>query len=227
MNVCLVLPTFNEEKGIKKVLEDIPNPVVSDVVVVDGYSSDNTVIAAKSSNKKTYGMKVIFQDGYGKGMAFQSFLKKINLDMFDVYVMLDADNTYDPNEIKKIISPILNNGADVVMGNRFSFEETKDLMSPVTLFGNKLLTLIANLLYFKNPKDICTGYWAFSRKFLKNIKIRANGFDLEANLFTEAVKGGFEIESVPVRYGLRIGQKKLKYHHGLLILWRLLRERLL
>jgi dolichol-phosphate mannosyltransferase len=227
MKICLVLPTLNEEKGVKKVIEDIPNPVVSDIVVVDGYSGDNTIITAKTSNKKTYGMTVLFQDGYGKGMAFQSFLKKFDLDGFDAYVMFDADYTYDPKEIKKIVFPIVNKEADVVMGNRFSFKGIKDVMTPETYLGNRLLTLAASFLYFKNPKDLCTGYWAFSKKFLKNIKIRARGFDLEANLFTEAVKKGFRIKTVPIKYRARIGQKKLRYYDGLLILWRLIKERFL
>jgi len=73
MKVCLLLPTLNEEKGIKKVIEDLPNPAVSSIVVVDGYSGDNTVIAAKNARKESFERAIIFQDGYGKGMAFQSF----------------------------------------------------------------------------------------------------------------------------------------------------------
>jgi len=227
MKICLILPTLNEEKSIKKVIEDVPNPVVSNIVVVDGYSGDNTIIATRKASKKNFEVATMFQDGYGKGMAFQSFQKNFNLDGFDAYVMLDADCTYDPKEIRSMVSPIVNGEADIVMGNRLSFEGIRDVMSTTTYVGNKVLTVAAGVMYFKNPKDLCTGYWAFSKQFLQSANIRAKGFDLEANLFTEAVKRGFRIKSIPIRYKERVGQKKLKYRDGLLIMWRLIKERFL
>jgi len=205
----------------------VENPVVSEIVLMDGYSGDNTIINAKDSAKKTIGMNIMFQDGQGKGMAFQSFLKKIDLDSFDTYVMLDADHTYDPREIKKMVYPLANGEADVVMGDRFYYGSMKGAMSPESYIGNRLLTLAARLMYFKNPKDLCTGYWAFSKEFLKNVKIKAKGFDLEANLFTEAVKKGFKIKAVPITYKPRIGCEKLRKYHAFTILWRLVKERFL
>lgn len=225
MKVCVILPTLNEEKAIVPVMENLPHQIVDGIVIVDGYSRDNTIIVAKDNYTNGIEKSVIFQDGYGKGAAFQSFLNKFDLDRFDIYVMLDADNTYDPRELSKVVRPIVNGEADVVMGNRLSEKMTRERMSNVTVLGNRALTLAANVLYMKDPKDVCTGYWAFSRDFLKKARIRANGFDLEANLFTEAVKKGFRLKVVPIRYSVRIGDKKLKYSDGLIILLRLLEER--
>lgn len=222
--ICVILPTLNEEKGVRKVLQSIPNPIVNKVVVVDGHSDDNTVQAAKSVEQENFQLEVMLQEGRGKGMAFQSFLKKFDLDSHDFYVMLDADYTYDPAEIKKMVLPLLN-GADVVMGDRFSRNNLKESMTFTNYVGNKALSFIARMLYSKNTKDVCTGYWAFSKEFLKSAKINAKGFDLEVNLFSDAAKKKFKIESVPISYGKRIGDNKLRVWHGSAILWRLLKER--
>lgn len=224
--ICVILPALNEEDGVKKVLGTMPNPVVDKVVLVDGNSTDNTISAAKGVEKKNYRLEVMRQEGKGKGMAFQTFLKSFDLDSHDIYVMLDADYTYNPEEIKKMITPLMNGEhVDVVMGDRISHGKLNGSMSPANYFGNKMLTLAARALYLKSTNDLCTGYWAFSKNFLKAARINAKGFDLEANLFVEAVKKKFKIKSVPISYGKRIGQKKLRIRHGSLILWRLLRER--
>ena len=222
--ICVIMPTLNEEKGVKKVLELMPNPVVSKVVVIDGNSEDNTIQAARSVEEKNFQLEIMMQDGEGKGMAFQSFLRNFDLDSHDFYVMLDADNTYDPGEINRMVFP-LSNGTDVVMGERFTFNNLRESMPLANYLGNKLFTLIAKLLYSRRVKDVCTGYWAFKKEFLKSVQIDAKRFDLEVNLFSEATKKKFRIESVPIHYGERIGEKKLKVWDGTVILWRLLKER--
>jgi len=224
MKICVILPTLNEEDGVAKIINAVPNPLVNKIVVVDGYSSDKTVEIVKQSHKPACDIELMYQKGRGKGMAFQSFLNSFDLNSQDVYVMLDADCTYDPKEIRKIITPIVNGEADIVMGNRFESQDVKKVMPFTTFFGNKLLTLISKILYFKDPKDVCTGYWAFSRDFIKKMRISAKNFDLEANLFAEAIKKNSRIKIVPITYKSRVGKNKLMKRHGFLILYRLIRE---
>jgi len=224
MRICVILPTLNEEDGIVKIINDVPNPFVNKIVVVDGHSCDRTAELVKQCNKPACDIELMYQKDKGKGMAFQSFLNSFDLNSQDVYVMLDADCTYDPKEIRSMTAPIIKGEADVVMGNRFESENVKEVMPFTTFFGNKILTFISKLLYFKDPKDVCTGYWAFSRNFLKKIRIGAKNFDLEANLFTEAIKGGFRIKSVPIKYEKRIGKNKLRKYHAFVIISRLIKE---
>ena len=225
MKICVVVPTLNEESAIKKVIEEIPNPLTNRIVVVDGGSSDNTIPIAKNVKKEDCGIEVMMQEGKGKGMAFQTFLKKTNLDEFDAYAMLDGDCSYDPIELRELVKPVLDCQADVVMGNRFAFD-SKEGFKPTNYFGNKLLTFVANLLYRKNIKDLCTGYWVFSKEFLKRVELKSKGFDLEANLFAQAVKKKFRIKSMPIVYKQRIGCSKLKIRHAFTILHRLINERI-
>ena len=224
MKVCALLPTLNEEKGIKKIIDSIPNPLVNDIVVIDGNSSDNTVNIAKNCQKPACDIEIMTQYGKGKGMAFQTFLDKFNLEKYDVYVMLDADCTYNPKEINNMVLPILNNEADVVMGNRFFNKNIRKIMPFSTYIGNKILTFFTMIFSFKDPKDVCTGYWAFSKDSMKKIKIKAKNFDLEMNLFIQTVKQKFRIKTIPISYKKRVGINKLRKKHGFIILFRLLKE---
>jgi len=222
MKVCVILPALNEERGIKKIIDEIPNPLVSRIIVIDGNSSDNTVSTAKSCKKPACDIEIMAQYDKGKGMAFQTFLDRFDLEKYDVYVMLDADCTYDPKEVRKMVLPILNGEADVVMGNRFYTKNIKQVMSFSTYIGNKILTFLAMGLCLKDPKDVCTGYWAFSKDVIKKINIKAKNFDLEMNLFTQAVKNKFLIKTVPISYKKRVGHNKLRKKHAVIILYRLL-----
>jgi dolichol-phosphate mannosyltransferase len=224
MKVCVILPTFNEENGIVKTINDVPNPFVNKIVVVDGHSSDRTVELVKQCKKVACDIELMYQKGNGKGMAFQSFLEQFDLDKYDAYVMLDADCTYDSKEIKSMVLPILNDEADVIMGNRFFNNDIRKVMPFSNYIGNRLLTFFAMILCFKDPKDVCTGYWSLSKDALKRIRIKAKNFDLEMNLFMQAVKQKFRIKTIPVSYGKRVGMNKLKKRHGFIILLRLIRE---
>jgi len=226
MRVCTILPTLNEEKGIKKIIDRIPNPFVNKVVVIDGNSIDNTVNVVKNCEKPDCEIELMVQHGKGKGMALQTFLNTFDLDEYDAYVMLDADCTYDPKEIKNMVSPIINNEADVVMGNRLSNKNIRRVMPFSTYIGNKILTFFAMICCSEDPKDVCTGYWSFSKDALEKIKITARSFDLEVNLFAQAVKKKFRIKTVPISYKKRVGIKKLKKRHAFIILLRLLKEML-
>jgi len=224
MKICVILPTLNEENGVAETINAVPNPLVNKIVVVDGYSSDRTIEIVKQCHKPACNIELMYQKGKGKGMAFQSFLNSFDLNSQDVYVMLDADCTYDLKDIRSMIAPIVNDEADVVMGNRFESENVKEVMPFATLLGNKLLTFLSKILYFKDSKDVCTGYWAFSRNFIKKIRIKAKNFDLEANLFTESVKHGFRIKSIPINYRKRVGKNKLRKYHAFVIMNRLVTE---
>ena len=93
-----------------------------------------------------------------------------------------------------------------------------------TYIGNKILTFFAMIFCFKNPNDVCTGYWSFSKDVMKKIKINAKNFDLEMNLFTQAVKHKFRVKAIPISYKKRIGMNKLRKKHGFIILFRLIED---
>ena len=208
IEITVILPVKNEEEGIGAVIAQLKdlNPAISNIIVIDGKSKDETKEIAEDLGAEIFG-----GEGQGKGGDLRLFLEKHDVDDSDIYVMMDGDGTYDPKDLVHLIQPIIENYADVVMGNRIKELMEQGAMSRCRYFGNRLLTFIAKLLYWEwDLKDLCTGYWAFSSKALKNITITAEGFDLEANLFSYFVKSNYRIIPVPIHYRGRIGDSKSK-----------------
>ncbi len=214
--LVVLLPTLNEEKAITKVIKAIPITALkrmgykTRVLVVDGHSKDNTV--KKALNE---GARVIMQEGRGKGSAIRTAFKELRKEMPDAVVMMDADNTYDPRDMPKLLLPILIGEADIVIGAR----EKK-----THFIGNALLTLTANIAFRGRTRDLCSGYWAFNTKSLKLINIKANGFDVESDLFAQANKHNLRIESVNIKYRERIGESKLNRSDAIKIFARIIRN---
>ncbi len=214
--LIVLLPALNEAKSIGRVIKGVPITalrnldVKTKIIVIDGHSTDKTREIAKS-----LGANVMLQKGKGKGAAFKTVLTELKNNPPDVMVMLDADNTYDPDEIPQMILPILLGKSDVVMGSR----EEKTHRT-----GNKLLSTAASLAFKHNIKDLCTGFWAFNEKAIRTLKIDADGFDLESDLFAKVNKAGLKLVGVPISYRRRIGVSKLKIKDAFVILGRIIRN---
>jgi len=213
-----VLPTLNEEGAIGKVITRIKAlGVVDGVIVIDGHSTDKSVEIAKR-----HGAIVIVQDGRGKGAGFKTFLKKGRIKDSALYVMLDADLSYDPAEIPKLLKSL--EFADVVSGYRKPKLMQIGAKNILHFFGNKFISLVG-LLLFGKWTDICTGYWGFRGSALKELDIKSDGFDLEANIFASMCKKGMSYRHVPVKHGKRAGERKLKSTDAIIIVKRLFSER--
>ncbi len=214
--LVVLLPTLNEEKGVARVIRQVPVTKLkklgfkTKILVVDGHSKDKTREVAEK-----LGAKVILQKGKGKGMAFRTALHELKKNPPDALVMLDADNTYDPKEMPQLLLPIVIEEADVVMGAR-------EIKTHKT--GNKILTAAAKMAFKHNIKDLCTGYWAFNEEAIRKIQVDAKGFDLESDLFAKANKEGLRIKGVPVSYRKRVGESKLRISDAFKIVGRIIRN---
>lgn len=214
--LIIILPTLNEEKAIVKVIKSIPYQAIrklgyqTKVMVVDGHSKDKTIKLAREQ-----GAEIIKQKGKGKGNAFKTILRELKKQTPEVMVMLDADNTYDPEDIPRMILPLIIGEADITIGSR---------KSRTHYIGNTLLTGLANKVFNSQTEDLCTGYWAFNTKAIKKIDIKANGFDLETDLFAQASKNKLRVESVKIKYRKRIGESKLTRNDAFRIIGRIIRN---
>jgi len=203
-DLTFVLPAYNEEESIGKVLENIyltyPK---SKVIVVDNNSTDNTAEIAKNA-----GALLVNEKKQGKGYAVKKGFKMVKSKFA---VMIDADNTYYPNEAGKLLKKLKKNEADVVLGSRLKGIRKSGSITPVNLFGNYVLSLTASLL-FCNISDVCTGYWAFKKEvidYLLKEGLNSNGFELEAEMFSMIFKKGFKVLEMPINYGVRTDSPKL------------------
>ncbi len=221
--VCIIIPTLNEAEAIGAVIDEIPRQAMQqagyevEVMVIDGDSTDGTRQIAEEK-----GAKVVIEPRKGKGRAMRTAFNAVNADFV---FMLDADYTYPATYIPEMLD-ILQRDCAVVIGSRLKGQIEKGGMSLTTLIGNRLLTLMANILYRTKLSDLCTGYWGLRGEVIPNLSLTANGFDFEAELFTEVVKKGYQIGEVPILYRRRQTPPKLNsLRDGVKIAWALITRR--
>lgn len=216
MTVTVMLPTYNEEENIVSMITRVRATIPdAEIVVVDSNSPDNTVSLAKKEGVETLVVKQ-----RGKGLAVKHALDKIETDYL---IIMDSDLTYPTNAIPEILKRLKT--CDVVLGSRFKGHIETGAMSTINKLGNHFLTTLASLLYQKRVSDVCSGMWGFTKKAYKTIIIDAPHFELEVNLFVEAVKKNLSICELPISYAKRGGKTKLTIKHGFDIAGYLVKKR--
>ncbi|NLE94582.1 MAG: glycosyltransferase [Dehalococcoidia bacterium] len=221
--VDVVIPALNEAATIGVVLDEIPVAEleaagyrVRAVVIDNGCTDETSKIAAGR------GAVVIHEPQRGKGNAVRRAFRETKADFV---VMLDGDATYPAAHIPDMLR-VLSDGKDVVIGSRLKGTRAPGAISAVNIVGNHLLTWIACILYGRKISDLCTGYWAFRGSVLPSLQLSARGFNLEAELFSEAVRNRLSLGEVPVYYRRRPTPTKLRaLRDGMRIARMLLRKR--
>jgi glycosyltransferase involved in cell wall biosynthesis len=200
--VVVVMPAYNAEKTLKKTYKDIPRGVVDKVILVDDGSHDKTVEVAKKLGIKTF---VHPQNrGYG-GNQKTCYSLALN-EKADIVVMIHPDYQYDSKLTGEIIRPILDGRYDVVLGSRIRTrkEVLEGGMPLYKYIGNRVLTVIQNIVLGQNLSEYHTGFRAYSKKVLTKLPFHkfSDDFVFDQQMLISAVSVGFRIEeiAVPVRY---------------------------
>jgi cellulose synthase/poly-beta-1,6-N-acetylglucosamine synthase-like glycosyltransferase len=218
--VLAIIAALNEEEGVGLTIAELQQYLEKPwVLVVDGWSRDKTVKAAKDMYAD-----VIFQQGKGKGNAIAGAIKHVSIDV-DYVLFTDADYTY-PAKFAADMIKILDENPDVgmVCGNRFNSHFHLESMHNMLYFGNRLLAFIHNLLNGIRMHDPLTGLRVVRWEIIKDWRPRSEGFDVEVELNHLVERKGFAIAEIPIFYRDRLGEKKLKPKHGFTILKRILLE---
>ncbi|WP_214365529.1 glycosyltransferase family 2 protein [Pseudonocardia sp. H11422] len=216
--VSLVIPTKNEAANVGWVLEQIPN-CVDEVVLVDGRSSDATLVTALSYRAD---LRVVVQQGSGKGDALRAgFLAASG----DIVVMIDADGSMAPQEIPHFLH-FLSNGYDFVKGSRFMGGGGSLDITRTRRLGNRALLHLVNVLYRAQLTDLCYGFCAFHRRYLPFLNLTTPGFEIETQMTISALRAGLRIAEVPsLEMPRRCGRSNLRtFRDGTRVLRTVLRE---
>ena len=213
VRVSVVIPARNEARNLEHVLPYLPS-CVSEVILVDGHSTDDTIQVAQ---KLLPSIRVIHQTGRGKGDALRlGFAASTG----DIIVMLDADGSADPREIPRFVAALID-GYDFAKGSRFLTGGGSHDITYFRRVGNYGLSLLVNLLFWTRFSDLCYGYNAFWRHCLDTISIDCNGFEVETLLNLRMHTARFNIIEVPSFEHPRIyGESNL---HALRDGWRVLK----
>ena len=218
--VSIVIPTLNEAENLPHILPDMPD-IVSEVVLVDGGSKDNTIMVAKELRPDIH---IIRQTGKGKGNALaEGFAASTG----NIIVMMDADGSHDPREILLFVDALVK-GADFAKGSRFIHDGASEDFTWIRQFGNSLINLLANACFRVQFTDLCYGYNAFWRRCLPYLDIDCPGFEVEALMNIRARKANLKVKEVPSFEAVRLfGESKLKaLHDGWRIVKTIVKERL-
>ena len=193
-SIAVLIPCYNEEMTIAEVVqgfkEELPE---TSIYVYDNNSEDHTAERAAEA-----GAIVNREPRKGKGNVVRSMFWQIEAD---IYVMVDGDGTYPSSEIKKMIPPIINDEADMVVGDRISsqFYDKKNKRR-FHGFGNRLVRWLINRLFKSDLKDIMTGYRVFNRFFVKTFPVISKGFEIETEMTLHALDKKFRITEIPISF---------------------------
>lgn len=194
MTVAILIPCWNEERTIGKVVTDFRRELPDATVYVgDNNSTDATVAVAREA-----GALVIHVPQRGKGAVARAMFAGIDAG---VYVMVDGDDTYPAPAVHKLIRPIRSGLADMTVGDRRTAGEYgRQNKRPFHNVGNALVTRSVNLLFRSQLTDIMSGYRALSQGFVKSLSIPGDGFELETQITLHALKSRVTILEFPIEY---------------------------
>ncbi|MGZ4904166.1 MAG: glycosyltransferase family 2 protein [Halobacteriota archaeon] len=203
--VAVLIPTLNEEATIGDVIGRIPIEQLASegyetaVYVIDGDSRDGTQRRAREK-----GATVVPANRSGKGAAIQQAFASIQANYF---IMIDGDNTYPPERIVDFMHLLYT--YDVVLGSRLEGRIEEGAMTRTNAFGNKILTVMARMLFDRKITDLCTGFWGYRSVVIQEMSLTAEGFEIEADMFVECARQGFRIGELAINYSRRVDQPKL------------------
>ncbi len=194
MKTAVLIPCYNEELTIEKVIKDFKRELPdADIYVYDNNSKDKTAQIAKDS-----GAIVIHEYKQGKGNVIRSMFRDVDAD---IYIMVDGDDTYPAEEVHKLIEPIANGQADMAIGDRITNgtykKENKRYFHE---FGNNLVKKSINLAFKSDLKDIMTGYRVFNKLFVKTMPVLSPKFEIETEMSLHALDKRFIIKEIPIVY---------------------------
>jgi dolichol-phosphate mannosyltransferase len=237
MKLSIIIPVYNEENTIEEILKKVksvklPQDIEKEIIVVDDGSTDRSILKIKSAENKlniSYLKLIRHNLNKGKGSAILSGIKKAT---GDIIIIQDADLEYNPEDYVRLLEPILDGKSEVVYGSRLKHYPLRISGSRKTplvthYLGNKLLTLLTNLLYGNGVTDMETCYKVFKKEVLKDININAKRFDFEPEITAKILKKGFKIYEIPIKVkprGYEEG-KKISWKDGFIALWTLLKYR--
>lgn len=191
--IAVLIPCYNESKTIEKVVTDFRRVLPeATVYVYDNNSSDGTAeIAARA------GAVVRRERMQGKGNVIRRMFREIDADC---YVMADGDDTYPAENAPELVRLVLEEQADMVVGDRLSSTYFTENKRPFHNFGNSIVRASINLLFRSEIKDIMTGYRAFSYAFVKTYPVLSKGFEIETDMSIHAVTRNMLVRNVVIDY---------------------------
>jgi glycosyltransferase involved in cell wall biosynthesis len=223
VDISVIIPVYNERNTILEVVQRVQKqPFDKEIIIVDDCSSDGTTEILKETDWPDNVQIYFHTKNMGKGAALRTGIPHATKA---ITIIQDADLEYNPDDFGVVLKPILDGVADVVYGSRFLGIHRSFMLHHY--IGNKMLTILTNILYNNILTDMETGYKAFRTEIIQGVKIKSNRFDFEPEITAKVLKKGYRIYEVPIYYAGRdyAEGKKITWRDGFSAMWALLRFR--
>ena len=223
MDISVLIPVYNERNTIHEVVRRVQEqPFETEIIIVDDCSQDGTRQILQETSWPSNVHILYHEKNMGKGAAIRTALKMASRS---IIIIQDADHEYNPADFAIVLRPILDGVADVVYGSRFLGIHRSFMLHHY--IGNKLLTMMTNVLYNNILTDMETGYKAFRADVIKGVRLRSNRFDFEPEITAKVLKHGYRIYEVPIYYAGRDYSegKKITWRDAFAAMWALVRFR--
>lgn len=207
--ILLMIPTLNEEEAIQDLIEEARSAGFSNILVVDGLSSDKTREIAER-----VGASVVLQKfGNGKGCGVRTGMNEFLHGNADMLCIIDGDGTNIPAHLAMMIPLVESGKTDVVLGSRTRGPRDKQAMGAVTLASNLAVSFLLGAKFRRHFTDVQTGYWLFTRKAVEQVYplVQSTGFEIEFELFVKTLKAGLRVQEIPVGFRKRKGFTKFSF----------------
>jgi len=243
LRLSIIIPVYNEAGTLREILrrvravsvvvpvgfavdgdDDQRVQLEKEIIVVDDGSQDGSRQIVEEEASRGDVRAFYHEHNQGKGAAVRTGLQNATGDFL---IIQDADLEYDPREYRLLVQPMLEGRADVVYGSRFRGGPTKTMFF-AHMLGNRFLTLVTNILYDTILSDMETGYKCFRAEVMRDIPLRARGFEFEPEVTAKVLKRGHRIYEVPISYTGREfeeGKKIDPWRDGLKAVWTLVKYR--
>ena len=214
--IAVLIPCYNEELTIGKVIEDFRTQLPdATVYVFDNCCTDRTAEIARE-----HGARVIPEPRKGKGYVVESMFDRIKADL---YVLVDGDDTYSAGHVHELLEPVRSGSADMVVGARLT-QFADQSFRPLHIFGNRLVVGLINRIFHTRLTDIMSGYRTFHRRVVQRIPVVSSGFEVETEMTIQMLYYRLKIIEIPVPYRGRPGGSVSKLRtlpDGLRVLWKI------
>ena len=191
--IAVLIPCYNESATVAKVIKDYRTALPeATIYVYDNNSTDGTDEIARAA-----GATVRYERRQGKGNVIRTMFREIESEC---YLMIDGDDTYPAEDARAMVEKVLQDGYDMVVGDRLSSTYFTENKRPFHNSGNVLVRKLVNYIFGGHVTDIMTGYRAFSRLFVKSFPVLSKGFEIETEMTIHALDKNFALTSIPVGY---------------------------